>query len=640
MKGIFRSRRLHFAIMTIIISVSMFLYQMITVQGESTDPKFIMFRLEDIGPGGQYATPEGLGKLRAVLEYLEEQGVIYHLAVIPKWISFGEDGVKVERSLDQSGDAYIDTFNQMLKRALQSGAVLGMHGYTHQTGDTVREDGHQDSGIGNEFDVAGKVETSTTAFAEERVREGIKTMKRAGLQPTFWEAPHYHTTAEQDKVFRSYFGMNYQANVQLDPRAPHAQYSTHMNVGYGASSSGAVYVPTPYSYIPYNRDEQIILDQLGKGKSVPSFFYHAFLEFKQLIPVTDRDGEPVMRDGIPEFRYPASPKTQLQKLINEIRKKGYKFYTIHDYVPFTPAHSAPISNLPGSLVQAGDVTGDGQGDVVTWNKANGTISVTSGKYKGMRNEAGQPTVVWGNAPYKKGSALTLCDLNQDGKKDLVIGSQDGSVTAYSSSGSSFEQSAKSGAVGGSWHNLRNVKLSDGSLMVVGESSDRMKLQGAIWKENQWTSVKPFTLKQNELRDILVMDNAEEGQKLFLYRKGQTSGADFTYDVSTHRWKIMKTALPVPNEPGEWRTGDFNGDGKQDLLRWSTLEGKYAVYLRNTSGQYTYLSSFGPWDRGATRLFITDFDGNGKDDIAVIPSGNGTLDLALSYETKTTPEIDL
>ena len=276
-----------------IVSLSLYigLYHIITVEGADNNPRFMMLRLEDIGPGGYYSTPEGLGKLRAVFDYLHQQHVHYSMAVIPRWINISQDGTRYDRAIDQLDNDYIQAFDRVLRDAVEHGGSIGMHGYTHQVGDVYREDGHQASGIGNEFNVLDMPETATTAFAEQRVQEGYRRFRLANLSPHFWEAPHYHTTPEQDKVFRSYFGLFYQPDVTIDSNPPAAQYKNALNKGFGNTSFGNVFVPTTLSYIPSGKDEKFILNQMGKTERINSFFYHPFLEFSHLVPVVDDWGE-------------------------------------------------------------------------------------------------------------------------------------------------------------------------------------------------------------------------------------------------------------------------------------------------------------------------------------------------------------
>ena len=65
----------------------------------NVDKRHVMIRLEDVGLGGDYNTLEGLGKLRAVMTYIESEHVPFHVAVIPRRMSQQEDGVWKERGL-------------------------------------------------------------------------------------------------------------------------------------------------------------------------------------------------------------------------------------------------------------------------------------------------------------------------------------------------------------------------------------------------------------------------------------------------------------------------------------------------------------------------------------------------------------
>ncbi|MCD9577569.1 DUF2334 domain-containing protein, partial [Flavobacterium soyae] len=104
--------------------------------------------------GGDYGSLEGLGKLRAVFDYIASERIPFHVAVIPRRFMLGEDGAWTEMGIDDPDpDEVTAQFARLLRDAQESGGVLGMHGYTHQYGETAREDGGQNSGTGNEFKV-------------------------------------------------------------------------------------------------------------------------------------------------------------------------------------------------------------------------------------------------------------------------------------------------------------------------------------------------------------------------------------------------------------------------------------------------------------------------------------------------------
>jgi hypothetical protein len=620
-------------LITCLFSFSLFLglYHIITVEGADSNPRFVMIRLEDIGPGGYYSSLEGLGKLRAVFEYLHQKNVRFSMAVIPRWINLMPDGTRYDRSLDQKDEPYIQSFAMLLHQAVQAGGTLGMHGYTHQVGDVRREDGHHASGIGNEFNVSGLEETATASFAEQRVKEGIRVFHQAGLFPHFWEAPHYHTSPLQDQVFSSYFGLMYQPYVAVNANPAGAQYQNELNQGFGSPTWGAVYVPTPLTYIPSNKDEKVILNQIGKTNRVNSFFYHPFLEFSQLIPVVDSSGNPVIRDGLPEFQYTDENKSNLQKLIAQIRSKGYSFYSIHDYIPFSPAHRVKVGNGNDALVQVGDVTGRGPADLVTWEKKTGNISVIAGQVgEQLRNEAQPEPKVWTTIAGTEGSAFTLNDTNGDGKKGLWVVNPSGKLESYFSNGNRFILNHKWTIPTNRWLDAYELRQPNGDCVIAGQSQDRSQLLGVYLHKGIAKAIKPYPFKSNSARELIVRDLKKEGrQSLFLSKKDTSQGLELDFDRESLQWKSKKVTFDIPAELGEIRFGDFNGDGKEDILRWDEKNLTSRVYQQTEENEYKLLSVFGPWGQNGSRLVVADFDANGKQDIGLIHNGN--MDIALSYQ---------
>ncbi|MFC5452927.1 DUF2334 domain-containing protein [Paenibacillus aestuarii] len=609
------------------------LYHMITVEGAESSPHFVMMRLEDIGPGGYYSSLDGLGKLRTVLEMLKQEHIPYSMAVIPRWINVSENGARYDRALNQQGQPYIDAFNQVLHQAMAGGGTIGMHGYTHQTGDVWREDGHQASGIGNEFDIAGEARTATPQFAEQRLQEGLRVLRQAGYMPHFWEAPHYHTAPAQDSVFQAYFGLIYQARVSVNPNPARAQYQNELNTGFGATTYGSVYVPTPLSYIPGNRDEKVILNQIGKTDRVNSFFYHPYLEFDQLQPVEDSDGRPLIRDGLPEFTYPKSLKSNLQKLIAQVRQKGYVFYSLHDYVPFTPAHRVNVANVrQASDVQIGDVRGRGQMDIVAWSRTLGEFTVTAGQFNGQRNEAQPAPQVWATMAKSDGAAFTLNDRNGDGKKGLWVVHPSGKLESYFSAGNRFIMNHRWAIPANRWLDLYELRQPDGDCVLAGQSQDRTQLLGVYLHKGVAKPIKPYVFKTAAVRELIVRElKGQNKQSLFMSKPDTSEGIQLDFDRNHLQWAAKKVTFNVPAELGEIRFGDFNGDGKEDILRWDEKNLTSRVYHQTDDHTYQLLSVFGPWGRKNSRLFIADFDGNGKKDIALMSNDDASLDIALSYQ---------
>jgi hypothetical protein len=130
---------------------------------------------------------------------------------------------------------------------------------------------------------------------------------------------------------------------------------------------------------------------------------------------------------------------------------------------------------------------------------------------------------------------------------------------------------------------------------------------------------------------------EDSQSLFLFKENTSQGVEFELDKANMQWKLNKISLNIPDELGGVRFGDFNGDGKEDILRSDTKNLTNRVYLQTTENEYRLRSVFGPWGRANGRLTVADFDGNGKVDIAMLPNDAGQLDVALSFQSLSTNE---
>lgn len=606
----------------------------VPARGDDNKPKQILLRLEDVGPGGQYEGAEQLGKLRAVLDMLKDRNVRYQIALIPRWIHIAKDGTRYDVSIDQTDDPYVRSFVSLMQEASRSGAIIGMHGYTHQVGEAYRKDGHQESGIGNEFYMPDVEASMTTRYASQRIIEGAEKFARAGLFPYFWEAPHYWTLPEQDEVFRNYFGLHFQANMKENRYAVQPQYSTERNVGYGASSLGAVYVPTPLSYIPYNRDADIITSQLDESDKLPAFFFHPFLEFRHLLPVTDESGAPVIRDGLPLYRYPAGGKSPLQKLLPRLDEKGYRFISLTDLIPFVPAHSVKIGAGRAETVKAGDVTGDGQADIVFWDRAQGRIAVAEGRFRGLRNEAAPNPDVWCHLSYAEGDAWTLFDDNGDGKADLWIMRTNGTLETYRAGRSAFAlvRSWKTGAHG--WREMAALRSGQG-WAIVGESMDGSQLESFMLAGEELVPLAKRPWNRRFPGKLMAADLDGDGNDALLIPFPRSSRwIELVPDPGSRKWRrnVLQLTLPT-DEEGRVRTGDFNGDGKEDLLFWKPETGTFVVYRQTGPLQFELLSRMGPWGRSADELLVCDMNGDGRKDVAEMAGDGPYLDTAMSFQSR-------
>lgn len=606
-------------------------YQIMLASGENSEPKVIMLRLEDVGPGGEYSNMDQLGKLRTVLEYLAEQGVHYQIGVIPRWVNYGENGLSYSRSLDQMGDLYTESLVAVLKKAASDGAVIGMHGFTHQVGETKRADGHQESGIGNEFNVPDVPETLSPAFAAQRMTEGLKIFDAVGIKPAFWETPHYHGAVAQYPAFASQFGIIYENEI-TQPSQTEIHLKTDINSLSGAKTRGVAYVPTPYSYIPYNKDEKLILDQLGKTDKLPSFFYHAFLEFKFLQPVADENGTQLYRNGLPEYAYPDKSKTNLQRLIAAIKERGYTFRSLLDEVPFTPWSELPAGTITRNT-RLGDTTGDGQTDTVVW-RDQGQVEVRPGSYTGKRNDPLPAAELWAQVPKQKGDLFSLKDANGDGAADLWVIRAAGQLELYLAANGSYTLS-------GTWKLPELPALSaaqvlqqrGGGFTLAVVTANGAQLIPYIKQPNgEWKRGEEKRGRVADYRSMQLLTDKQTGADQLSYcRKTGNSCIRLEVLPGENTWTAERREISLAGGMGDKQlAGDFNGDGLEDMLIWNDSDRRVTLYRQDEEGGYNKFSTLGPWGLEGARPLVMDLDGDGRSDLALMEP-DGSLDTAISFQ---------
>ena len=229
--------------------------------------------------------------------YLGKKNVPYHIAWIPRYID-------PEKKIDNDPSKENNFANAELIYTLDfvssHKGEIGLHGYTHQIGNTI-------SGHGFEF---GKYNPSVEDL-KTRVDKALQIAKDLNIKINFFEAPHYTISKEQNEaleknfkyIFNDYDENNHQSKPIKSP-----------------TGSGSYYVPTPLYYIEGGKEN----DMLNKIKNMSNttfagMFYHPFLEAKL---IDFKDGQ----DGYPEDNY---KKTSIiQKVIDEFEKRNVSIISI------------------------------------------------------------------------------------------------------------------------------------------------------------------------------------------------------------------------------------------------------------------------------------------------------------------------
>jgi hypothetical protein len=598
----------------------------------NTGKRHTMIRLEDVGPGGEYNSLEALGKLRTVMEYIESEHIPYHVTVIPRRINAGADGSWEERGMDDPDpDSVVKAFNKLLQASEQRGAILGMHGYTHQYGDSVRADDGQDSGTGAEFDVDGAPETRKETYAAERIENSLAAFEKAGFQPAFWESPHYQDTRKQEKVFRSYMGILYQPDVfSLRSLKDINVYDT-MNT-YGKNSLGSVYIPAPYSYITDGESVDRILSKASDDDGLASFYFHPFLEFPYLEKELGADGRQAEKDGLPVFKYKSDGnESYLHRLVDGFNQLGYRWMALYDIVPFTPAHRVILP--PGAEEQrilTGDVTGHGHADAIVVQKNR--VFVLPGNYTLPRNRSQQAAEVWLKETFAPEEELLLIDWNNDGKQDLMAYDKEtGELRAGLAADGHFQVPVLIGKLSEGLDSLQAIYTEKGKGLIARENGQGMLIFNQGGKAV--TSTARISLPEDS--DLYVGRFQKSSQDDLLTVSHIDQQLSILYYQGDGRF-----TKPVPikginsGTASQLLVGDPNGDGISDLILYSPAKGIWKQYENRGDNRFKPLDNdFGPWAHGKGRRGVAaDFDGNGKTDIGSYDNTKHILDMALSFRS--------
>ncbi|HEY3494991.1 MAG TPA: FG-GAP-like repeat-containing protein [Polyangiaceae bacterium] len=240
----------------------------------------------------------------------------------------------------------------------------------------------------------------------------------------------------------------------------------------------------------------------------------------------------------------------------------------------------------------GDFNGDGRADMLCHDVANGSkwvdLANTSGQFLGTDWST---AAAWCNHDRAQ---LFVGDFDGNGRDDLLC---------------------HDAANGSKWVDLSN---SSGQFLGTDWSS------GANWcgHANGRLSVGDFN---GDGRDDLLCHDRANGDKWidFANASGQFGGTDWSLAAG---W--------CNHDGAQLLLGDFNADGRDDLLCHDTVSGAKWTDLANSSGQFlgTDWSTAAAWCNHPTaRLFVGDVNGDGRDDLLCHDATDGRkwVDLANS-----------
>jgi hypothetical protein len=245
---------------------------------------------------------------------------------------------------------------------------------------------------------------------------------------------------------------------------------------------------------------------------------------------------------------------------------------------FQPAVNYGVGSTPNS-VAVGDFNGDGNVDLAVVNNVSNNVSVLLGKGDGTF----QPAVNYGVG--SNPTSIAVGDFNGDGKLDLVVGdfvAPNSNLSILLGNGDGTFQTATNNSIG----IIANS-------VAVGDFNGDGKLDVAV-----------------------AGGHCKTGCPILQVLLGNGDGT----------FQPVRSFLnPTRNQANFIILGDFNGDGKLDMIV-TYSQPAISVFLGMGDGQFQSPVNYNSLGLAQTNaLAIGDFNGDGKLDLAV-PSGAGVTIL--------------
>ncbi len=264
---------------------------------ENENDKKAYIRFEDFTAGDVYLAKGALEKVRLVVDYMDKDNEGFSISWIPRYINKDsniDNDISKKESMENAN--FVFTLDYIINR----GGSVGLHGYTHQYKDSNSVTGFEfgDDGYNNPEDIRNRVESA------------LAVASKLNIPISYWETPHYKTTAEQQKIFEEYFKIIYEPAIGIY----NDKIITSENNEY------TKYIPTPLGYVDDDTGEKLINSIKNNNDSKEfSFFYHLSIEIKSI---------DIWVDGNGNILYKYKKDSILKKIVNTANELGYRFSDI------------------------------------------------------------------------------------------------------------------------------------------------------------------------------------------------------------------------------------------------------------------------------------------------------------------------
>ena len=261
------------------------------------------------------------------------------------------------------------------------------------------------------------------------------------------------------------------------------------------------------------------------------------------------------------------------------------------------------------ISQTHDFDGNGNSDIA-FMSSTGTVALwlmNGGAISSTGNVATVPGTF---------SIIGQRDFDGDGKADLLWRDNSGNLAIWFMNGATLSSSANLGTVSSTW----SVKGTGGGDILWQDASGDLAVWFMVGRQITSTAVLGTVAPATGWTIVATNDNGcllwrDGSGDLALWQLNGSAIASSSLGTVTSNWQVL-------------HLGDFNGDGVPDLLFRDTNTGTLAMWFLNASGTVQSTAGVATVSPGTWTVVDTgDYNGDGKSDILWKDSSNN---LAVWY----------